>query len=185
MLQRLQATSLGVVLYVLSASASHAMLVSFTFDVELDEGPDAGLTFSGKFTLDEFTGSGVEVFRPEGADEEATGIVTEFEVLVFSHDTFRSPNYPLISAVDGEIIVIDFYGDVFGEEDTICKLGCIEIDFSPTRNFVFVDLVREYGGPGGQGKITDIAVVPIPPALYLFGSGLIGLVGIARRKKAA
>jgi hypothetical protein len=27
--------------------------------------------------------------------------------------------------------------------------------------------------------------VPIPPALWLFGSGLLGLVGIARRKKAA
>ena len=26
-------------------------------------------------------------------------------------------------------------------------------------------------------------VVPIPPAIWLFGSGLIGLVGIARRKK--
>ena len=28
------------------------------------------------------------------------------------------------------------------------------------------------------------AVVPIPPALWLFGSGLLGLVGMARRKKA-
>ena len=27
--------------------------------------------------------------------------------------------------------------------------------------------------------------VPLPPALYLFGSGLLGLIGIARRKKAA
>jgi len=30
----------------------------------------------------------------------------------------------------------------------------------------------------------DVAAVPIPPALWLFGSGLLGLVGIARRKKA-
>jgi hypothetical protein len=29
------------------------------------------------------------------------------------------------------------------------------------------------------------AVVPVPPALWLFGSGLLGLIGIARRKKAA
>jgi len=28
------------------------------------------------------------------------------------------------------------------------------------------------------------AAVPIPPALYLFGSGLLGLIGMARRKKA-
>jgi hypothetical protein len=30
----------------------------------------------------------------------------------------------------------------------------------------------------------DAAVVPVPPAVWLFGSGLLGLVGIARRKKA-
>lgn len=29
-----------------------------------------------------------------------------------------------------------------------------------------------------------VAVVPIPPAVWLFGSGLLGLVGIARRKNA-
>ena len=30
----------------------------------------------------------------------------------------------------------------------------------------------------------DVGAVPIPSAVWLFGSGLIGLVGIARRKKA-
>ena len=30
----------------------------------------------------------------------------------------------------------------------------------------------------------DVTAVPIPPALWLFSSGLLGLVGIARRKKA-
>lgn len=30
-----------------------------------------------------------------------------------------------------------------------------------------------------------IAAVPVPPSLYLFGAGLLGLIGVARRKKAA
>jgi len=30
----------------------------------------------------------------------------------------------------------------------------------------------------------DVGVVPIPSAVWLFGSGLIGLIGLARRKKA-
>ncbi len=30
----------------------------------------------------------------------------------------------------------------------------------------------------------DVSAVPIPSAVWLFGSGLIGLIGIARRKKS-
>jgi len=32
---------------------------------------------------------------------------------------------------------------------------------------------------------TDVAAVPVPAALWLFGSGLLGLIGVARRKQAA
>ena len=34
-------------------------------------------------------------------------------------------------------------------------------------------------------KVSPPAAIPVPAAVWLFGSGLIGLVGIARRKKAA
>ena len=30
----------------------------------------------------------------------------------------------------------------------------------------------------------DVSAIPVPAAVWLFGSGLIGLVGLARRKKA-
>lgn len=33
-----------------------------------------------------------------------------------------------------------------------------------------------------DGDVATISSVPIPPSLFLFGSGLIGLVGFARRK---
>ena len=33
-------------------------------------------------------------------------------------------------------------------------------------------------------EISQIAAVPVPAAVWLFGSGLLGLIGIARRKKA-
>jgi hypothetical protein len=36
---------------------------------------------------------------------------------------------------------------------------------------------------GNAGTWTGPTVIPIPPALYLFGSGLLGLVGISRGKK--
>lgn len=36
----------------------------------------------------------------------------------------------------------------------------------------------------GELAFEQAAVVPLPPAIWLFGSGLLGLVGMARRKKA-
>ena len=43
------------------------------------------------------------------------------------------------------------------------------------------------GGSGVDFAMDDFSfsAVPIPPALYLFGSGLLGLVGVAKRKKSA
>ena len=41
---------------------------------------------------------------------------------------------------------------------------------------------KKFAG-GSVGLVVN--PVPVPPAVWLFGSGLIGLVGIARRKKAA
>ena len=34
------------------------------------------------------------------------------------------------------------------------------------------------------GPTAELTAVPVPPAVWLFGSGLLGMVGIARRKKA-
>ncbi|MGB5298098.1 MAG: VPLPA-CTERM sorting domain-containing protein [Thiogranum sp.] len=53
--------------------------------------------------------------------------------------------------------------------------------------------VFEQGWSGVGDKVDDFYswavhagnVVPVPAAAWLFGSGLLGLVGIARRKKAA
>ena len=33
--------------------------------------------------------------------------------------------------------------------------------------------------------VTDVSAVPVPAAVWLFGSGLLGLIGVARRKKVA
>jgi len=47
------------------------------------------------------------------------------------------------------------------------------------------DLFIDYtGGDGNDIVLTTImpSAVPVPAAVWLFGSGLIGLVGVARRK---
>jgi len=63
----------------------------------------------------------------------------------------------------------------------------------------FLEIVQAIGnigtGPGGENWLAGeifiddvylgVAAVPVPAAVWLFGSGLLGLIGVARRKKAA
>ena len=43
---------------------------------------------------------------------------------------------------------------------------------------------QEFDGPSNYEMEFVVSAVPVPAAVWLFGSGLIGLVGVARRKKA-
>jgi len=47
-----------------------------------------------------------------------------------------------------------------------------------------IALVGYAGSMGGTPVSLDINAVPVPAAVWLFGSGLLGLVGVARRKLA-
>jgi hypothetical protein len=58
---------------------------------------------------------------------------------------------------------------------------------SPLDTPYIIDVVFAGGNVSGSGRWNDqtsfgINVVPIPPAVWLFGSGLLGLVGIARKR---
>jgi len=58
---------------------------------------------------------------------------------------------------------------------------------NPTVPEVYVDsfLIPDESGGFTTEAFVSVAPVPVPAAMWLFGSGLLGLVGIARRKKAA
>ncbi len=47
-----------------------------------------------------------------------------------------------------------------------------------------VELVGYAGTMGAIPVSLNISAVPVPAAVWLFGSGLLGLVGVARRKAA-
>lgn len=71
------------------------------------------------------------------------------------------------------------------------------LDLSPgSSGFGFDDrsyaTATSYGHPhfdvvmnNASGSISGLSAVPVPAAVWLFGSGLLGLAGVARRKSAA
>ena len=57
------------------------------------------------------------------------------------------------------------------------------------RQFSIDSVFMRDNGQGEQHHINSLAIstlaIPTPPAIWLFGPGLVGLIVIARRKKAA
>jgi len=71
--------------------------------------------------------------------------------------------------------------------DTIEGILLNKLGVSPDTEFNFFgfSLGYDFTGDGATAISTDImntSIVPVPPAVWLFGAGLIGLAGIARRK---
>jgi len=93
-----------------------------------------------------------------------------------SYDT-SDPNYALFSNVQRQYqlsnlsddglnnLLFNFFGDNGGE----AFFGCIDCETS-------------FAWAVADGDVFGATVVPVPAAVWLFGSGIVGLAGIARRR---
>jgi hypothetical protein len=103
-------------------------------------------------------------------DISTTGLsVTTGDVLAI---VLRAPGIDVIG------LDIDWWGNSLDEYGS----GSAFRQFISGGSFTW-DLIPD--GDVDFGFRTYVQVIPIPPALWLFGSGLLALMGIARRKKAS
>ena len=77
----------------------------------------------------------------------------------------------LLGSVDLSANIINFGG--FISDDGIAKAVITPI--SPTNGSIYIDDLI----------ISDVSAIPLPAAVWLFGTALIGLVGFGKRRKAA
>ena len=83
--------------------------------------------------------------------------------------------------------VIDYTNIANGTIDGLFTLLVTSGSKTFDTNNLFINTFGDGGSSGFDGTITSVqasTVVPVPATVWLFGSGLLGLVGVARRKKA-
>jgi len=91
-----------------------------------------------------------------------------------SHNTQRFSNF-----VTSHIPQIDWHGTgIIYYSTNTPAVGYMDADFTSG------GLFNSEGVPNVGHALVRVSAVPIPAAVWLFGSGLIGLIGLARRKKA-
>lgn len=87
--------------------------------------------------------------------------------------SFTSPETQISNQAINDILGSNASLASFALQIQASDTGTIQIEMSGTSN------------PGASGFALELAPVPIPGAAWLFGSGLIGLIGMARKKEAA
>lgn len=115
----------------------------------------------------------------------------------YTIDTVEGGSYTGVVVADGQIgghILFDWGAtkniDVVNVWDYCPGCGAYTSTDGPAGNPANPDGIRGYGMidgafPGFNANFDFVAPVPVPAAVWLFGSGLVGLVGVARRRRKA
>lgn len=177
-------------LLILMSGSANASLVNLTVNGTVDAatnwgGLTAGDAITADLTLDtaSYTGIGVETFTFTGGNTLAiTAGSFSFDQSMdsalnasvsFNNGVMFDLNFGALFGVNGAPEEFDSFGlNVLADRSVTTGNGknAVTTDYS---------LVAHW-----DAATLELAAVPVPAAAWLFGSGLLGLAGVARRKSA-
>ena len=173
-----------------SASIVHAATLSFSSaSVTANVGDLITLDVLMDFTGDPTVGGGTDIFY-DASVLSFQGFDFGTTTLSLDTDFNRTPD-GLTNELEG--LAFGNFGGLSGP-GTIGTLtfqaiavGDITLSMAVTDNLLAggdFTSATTFGPQVVSFGTADVSIVPVPAAVWLFGSGLIGLVGVARRKKA-
>lgn len=182
------------------AFSTWAAAANLVFVQVADQGGDFGEAVSpdiriGAFDFNDFAGGAG--FGPPGDDlnfpDSLAGDLALNDSNLFAIDP-NSEGQALTSGPNGEFVndleglLVHEIGHTLGlgHSDVVSSLMCGFIDAgfdgSACDNLQFVKRQLDADDIAGIQTLYGPAAVPLPAALWLFGSGILGLIGVARRK---
>lgn len=174
----MKVASMTVFLLALAPLSANSALVKWTVDIQLDDIVGTG-TVTGSFFYDAVTDSWSDVNISAVGDMFPASSATLTSVII-ADATATNPDFAPT-------------GDLTGLQDVYLTLdhamtdagGVIDVIQVETYECLDADCVDYsstlYSGIPIAGTVSS---VPLPAAAWLFGSGLVGLMGIARTKAA-
>lgn len=148
--------------------------------------------------IGDLSGDVYDIFYGNDADaadfSADTGIVGVTEL--FRDESVDENNEPYGAVYEGDVTKIQYLDWLVVKWDSVYgvyNVSDYEVgDVLHWATADFADLCDALVPPDGKNKncgaatshVTGYGVVPVPAAVWLFGSGLLGLVGVARRRRA-
>jgi hypothetical protein len=169
-----------------SLGAGTMLSGEFSFDTDQSGTDLPSITNAKKFVLSGLSLSdGNESIEPDQSD--SWFVVGDDSPSIPAEDFFtvRAEGFPLTGTLGG-LAVEAFYllwTDTDGSANNGFSLPVDEGIFNEYESAIFQ--LQGSDHTSTNGIISNVSLVPVPAAVWLFGSGLVGLVGMARLKNAA
>jgi len=176
----MKALSTVVLLAALAPLSANSAPVTWVVDVSLNDSAGTG-TITGTFDFDNLSSTFSNVNLSAVGDMFAASSATlDSHIADFSSSTFIEAVPDVADLTGLQDVFIEWGGTlsaVGGSRDVleIIAYTCDNADCS--------NATKTYTGTPLDGS--TVSAIPIPAAAWLFGSGLLGLIGVARRRKAA